>query len=142
MVSSTLAPTMSKDTVSSTTAESQDGTEKDTTNYPTAPGEQLIQEEREYLPVRSSATVKLELTTGPPVPSPPVSPHPYTGIRWILLLLGLYLTAFLYGLDNTIVANIQGSIISDFGHVERLSWLGSGFPLGSVATILPMYVFP
>jgi MFS family permease len=42
----------------------------------------------------------------------------------------------LYGLDNTIVADIQAPIIETFGNVERLAWLGIGFPLGSIAVIL------
>ena len=71
-------------------------------------------------------------------PAVPKSPQPYTGVKWYLLLSGIYLTAFLYGLDNTIVADIQGAVIQDFGHVEQLTWLGSGFPLGSVAAILVM----
>jgi MFS family permease len=42
----------------------------------------------------------------------------------------------LYGLDNTIVADIQAPIIQTFGSVEKLGWLGVGFPLGSIASIL------
>jgi MFS family permease len=42
----------------------------------------------------------------------------------------------LYGLDNTIVADIQAPIIETFGSVEKLAWLGIGFPLGSISVIL------
>lgn len=45
-------------------------------------------------------------------------------------------TTFLFSLDNTIVANIQPSIIAEFGHVELLPWIGTGFALGSMV-ILP-----
>ena len=58
------------------------------------------------------------------------------GIRWFLVCLALYITALLYGLDTTIAADVQASVISTFGSVEQLTWLGSGFPLGSVAIIL------
>jgi MFS family permease len=44
----------------------------------------------------------------------------------------------LYGLDNTVVADIQSAIVEDFGQVQQLAWLGVGFPLGSIATILPV----
>jgi MFS family permease len=60
----------------------------------------------------------------------------YTGFRWFLVCFALYSAAFLYGLDNTIVADIQAAAVETFGEVEKLGWLGIGFPLGSVATIL------
>jgi len=47
-------------------------------------------------------------------------------------------TALLYGLDTTIVADVQAPVVEHFGSIQKLSWLGTGFPLGSVATILPM----
>ncbi|KZL76644.1 major facilitator superfamily transporter [Colletotrichum incanum] len=45
-------------------------------------------------------------------------------------------TTLLFALDNTIVANIQPAIINDFGHLELLSWIGTGFALGTMF-ILP-----
>ncbi|KAK0724643.1 major facilitator superfamily domain-containing protein [Lasiosphaeris hirsuta] len=59
-----------------------------------------------------------------------------TGLRWLLICLSLYISAFLYGLDTTIAADVQGPVVEDFGHVEQLPWIGAGFPLGSVASIL------
>ncbi|KAH8812368.1 major facilitator superfamily domain-containing protein [Xylogone sp. PMI_703] len=64
------------------------------------------------------------------------SPRDFGMVRWLLLCVAAYTTSFLYGLDNTIVANIQGAVVVTFNEVEKLSWLGSGFPLGGVATIL------
>jgi len=58
------------------------------------------------------------------------------GLKWFLICLSLYLTCFLYGLDTTIAADLQGPIIEQFGHVDQLSWVGAGFPLGSVSVIL------
>lgn len=60
------------------------------------------------------------------------------GLRWILVLFALYLSCFLYGLDTTISADVQGPIVEAFGHVEQLAWVGAGFPMGSVAVILPV----
>lgn len=65
-----------------------------------------------------------------------ISPRPYTGWRWFLIIVGLLSTCFLYGLDNTIVADIQAAVVVTYGDVGRLSWMGSGFPLGSIAVIL------
>lgn len=61
-----------------------------------------------------------------------------TGWKWFLLCLGIYLASFLYGLDNTIAADAQGPILSSLNDMKNIGWVGIGFPLGSVATILPL----
>lgn len=60
-----------------------------------------------------------------------------TGFRWFLICAALYLSALMYGLDTTIAADVQGAVIETFGEVSKLAWIGAGFPLGSVAVILP-----
>ncbi|KAB5539589.1 major facilitator superfamily domain-containing protein [Coniochaeta sp. 2T2.1] len=57
---------------------------------------------------------------------------------WVLVLLGIYITALLYGLDTTVVADVQGTILLRFGEPEKLAWIGVGFPLGSIAVILSL----
>ncbi|UKZ52579.1 hypothetical protein TrVGV298_006357 [Trichoderma virens] len=80
--------------------------------------------------------------TKKPSPSTPNSPpneqegRTVRGFRWILVCLALYVTTFVYGLDTTIAADVQGSVVEAFGHVEQLAWIGAGFPLGSVSVIL------
>jgi len=59
-----------------------------------------------------------------------------TGFKWLLFCISHYTTAFLYGLDTTIAADVQGPVVEQFGHIEQLAWIGAGFPLGSVAVIL------
>lgn len=44
-------------------------------------------------------------------------------------------TTFLFALDNTITADIQPSILTEFGRVELLPWIGTGFALGSLAVL-------
>ena len=61
-----------------------------------------------------------------------------TGLKWVLICAGFYFSGFLYGLDNTIAADIQSAVIESFGDISKLAWLGSGFPLGSIATILTL----
>lgn len=66
------------------------------------------------------------------------SPRPARGVKWSLILISIYTITFLYGLDNTIVADIQSAVVETFDDVSKLSWLGSAFPLGGVATILTL----
>ncbi|RFU78374.1 hypothetical protein TARUN_3896 [Trichoderma arundinaceum] len=58
------------------------------------------------------------------------------GFKWLIVCVSLYISAFLYGLDTTIAADVQGAVVEDFGHVDQLAWVGAGFPLGSVSVIL------
>lgn len=58
------------------------------------------------------------------------------GFPWFIVCIALYMTCFLYGLDTTIAADVQGPVAAAFGHVQQLSWVGAGFPLGSVCVIL------
>ncbi|KUI60879.1 Putative HC-toxin efflux carrier TOXA [Cytospora mali] len=67
---------------------------------------------------------------------PDVKRRAIHGFRWVIICISLYVTCFLYGLDTTIAADVQGSVTETFGHVEQLSWIGAGFPLGSVCVIL------
>lgn len=43
---------------------------------------------------------------------------------------------FQAGLDTTIAADVQGPILESLGEIEKLAWVGIGFPMGSVAVIL------
>ena len=66
----------------------------------------------------------------------PEQSRPIHGFKWFLVCVSLYLSAFMYGLDTTIAADVQAGVVSTFGNVEQLTWMGTGFPLGSVATVL------
>ncbi|KAF2644127.1 MFS general substrate transporter [Massarina eburnea CBS 473.64] len=60
------------------------------------------------------------------------------GIRWFLVCVSIFSANLLYGLDTTIVADIQAPISDTFQNVAQLGWLGVGFTLGSSAMILPL----
>ncbi|KAH8161455.1 hypothetical protein CIB48_g6787 [Xylaria polymorpha] len=60
------------------------------------------------------------------------------GIRWFFICASLYITCFLYGLDTTIAAAVQADVVKTFGQIDQLSWIGAGFPLGSVTVIFLM----
>ena len=74
--------------------------------------------------------------------TPPDAPPPFvravSGWRWAFVCGAIYSAGFLYGLDNTIAADIQGAVVETYGEIDKLAWLGSGFPLGSIATILAL----
>lgn len=72
--------------------------------------------------------------------APEEHPRTITGLRWAIVCFSLYLGALIYGLDTTIAADIQGAVIDQFGSVEKLTWIGTAFPLGSVCAVLPTYV--
>jgi hypothetical protein len=78
----------------------------------------------------------LEKTAEPVQQEPQPPTRQYGTVRWVLVCVAIYSSALLYGLDNTIVANVQAAVIETFGDVEKIGWLGIGFPLGSIATIL------
>ncbi|KAF3018081.1 hypothetical protein E8E14_003603 [Neopestalotiopsis sp. 37M] len=81
-------------------------------------------------------------SSSPPAQSPPMETEKHqrsvTGLRWFLICLAIYSCNLLYGLDNTIVADIQAPIIASLGNINKLGWLGIGFPLGAIAIILPV----
>ncbi|KAJ5536079.1 major facilitator superfamily transporter [Penicillium frequentans] len=55
---------------------------------------------------------------------------------WLLIVVTIISSTFLFSLDNTIVADVQSPIIEKFGEVGKLSWLGVAFVLASAATII------
>lgn len=57
-------------------------------------------------------------------------------VRWLLVCAGLFFGALLYGLDTTIAASVQGPILASLGELDKLAWVGIGFPMGAVAVIL------
>lgn len=60
------------------------------------------------------------------------------GIRWFLVCAAIFSANMLYGLDTTIVADIQGAVSETFDNVTQLGWLGVGFTLGSTVASLPL----
>src|SRR5438045_7814346 len=58
--------------------------------------------------------------------------------KWALALVALYSTALLVGLDTTISADVQPAIVTSFGSIGKIAWIGAGYPLGSISFILPL----
>ncbi|KAI9656353.1 MAG: hypothetical protein M1831_004605 [Alyxoria varia] len=58
------------------------------------------------------------------------------GVKWFLVVFGILSSCFIFALDNTIVANITPSMVTDLHDVGQLAWLSVGFNLGGVAVVL------
>ena len=82
---------------------------------------------------QQSATVRAEAET-------PVRNS--KGIKWIICVLSIFSSVFLYALDNTVVATIQPAIINHLHHIEKLPWVSVAFQVTSVALDLTWYVHP
>ena len=57
-------------------------------------------------------------------------------ISWFFVIFSLLAALFLFALDNTVVANIQPSIIYTLGEIDKLPWISVAFALGAISTNL------
>lgn len=69
--------------------------------------------------------------------SPPRDVH---GAQWVLVVLSLISVTFLWGLDGTIVADIQATFVRQFHSIEKLAYNSVAFFLGAAATVLSWLV--
>jgi EmrB/QacA subfamily drug resistance transporter len=58
--------------------------------------------------------------------------------RRLVLFLFLMTAMFMATLDNQIVATALPTIVGEFGHLERFSWVGSAYLL-AVSAVMPLY---
>lgn len=70
------------------------------------------------------------------------SPRDVHGIRWVLAVSSVLASAFIFALDNTIVADVQPAIVERFGEVNKLPWLSVAFLVAAAGTNLVMLVHP
>lgn len=63
-----------------------------------------------------------------------------TGIKWILVVLSILSSTFLFALDNTVVADVQPKIVDRFGQIQKLPWLPIAFLVAAVSTNLIWYI--
>ncbi|KAF2199790.1 putative efflux pump antibiotic resistance protein [Delitschia confertaspora ATCC 74209] len=68
--------------------------------------------------------------------STPEPPRTVQGFAWILILLSILSCTFLYGLDQTIVANVQPAIVSRFDSLSELAWISVAFLLAAASSNL------
>ncbi|KAK2793533.1 hypothetical protein FQN52_001119 [Onygenales sp. PD_12] len=101
-------------------------------------------------PIATSSLTDKELESQEPVPSDGSAAsirgaeikgeeqRSIQGTRWLLVCIAVFSANLLYGLDNTIVADIQAAIAGSFNEYTQLGWLGVGFTLGAVVFTLPL----
>jgi hypothetical protein len=65
---------------------------------------------------------------------PAASSRNIHGYRWSLLVLSVLTSTFFFGLDNTVVADVQPAIIDAFGSIDRLPWISVAFLIGAAST--------
>ena len=61
------------------------------------------------------------------------------GILWLLIVFSILAFTFLFSLDNTIVADVQPSIVRQFDSTGKLPWLSVAFLLGATSSTLFWY---
>lgn len=64
------------------------------------------------------------------------------GLHWVVVVVAILLSTFLYALDNTIVANIRPSIIASLGQIQKLPWVSVAYAVGEVGSNPFWYVPP
>lgn len=69
-------------------------------------------------------------------PSEQKPPRDVHGVIWVLIVLSILSSTFLFALDNTIVADVQPAIIERFGSIEKLPWLSVAFLVAAAGTNL------
>lgn len=76
----------------------------------------------------------------PPTSSPTQEGRQLHGFKWVLVISSVLTSTFLFGLDTTIVADIQPAIVGEFNSLDRLPWISVAFLLLSASTTLFWFV--
>lgn len=65
------------------------------------------------------------------------SPRNIHGLKWAFSCAALLSSIFLYAFDCTVVADIQSSIIAEWGAIDKLPWLSNGLVMPATAFVMP-----
>lgn len=74
---------------------------------------------------------------GEPDTSDKNSPREIHGLKWAFSCAALLSSIFLYAFDCTVVADIQSSIIAEWGAIDKLPWLSNGLVMPATAFVMP-----
>jgi hypothetical protein len=55
-------------------------------------------------------------------------------VRLVVVVLAILSSSFFYGLDNTVVADIQPTVVQTFDAIDRLPWVSVTFLIGAAST--------
>lgn len=86
-------------------------------------------------PTRVMSDVEKDGEAPAPSPAPPAARDVH-GIAWVAVVGSILSATFLYGLDQTIVANVQPAIVDRFDSLGQLSWVSVAFLLGAASSNL------
>lgn len=64
------------------------------------------------------------------------SPRHLHGVGWVLVVVATISSMFLFGLDQTITADVQPAIIQQFDSINKLPWVSVALLLGASASNL------
>lgn len=70
-----------------------------------------------------------QISSSAPVPPP----RNVTGVSWILVVISVLSSTFLFALDNTVTANIQPVIVTRFNAANLLPWISVAYLLGAAS---------
>jgi MFS family permease len=69
-------------------------------------------------------------------PEAEAPPRDINGWKWIVVVLSILSSTFLFALDNTIVADVSPVIVEHFNAVDKIAWLSVSFLIGAASTNL------
>jgi hypothetical protein len=91
--------------------------------------------------VEDPETQPIEGKTGIPSPAKAI-PRRRTGISWVIVVVAILSSTFLFALDNTVVADVQPKLILTFGEIDKLPWVAVAYGLGSMAVKFVLVLIP
>ncbi|CZT07193.1 related to major facilitator (MFS1) transporter [Rhynchosporium agropyri] len=100
------------------------------------PSSSLAPENKDVKDVSGNTSITDQEKQGTVTQAEEKPPRDITGWRWVVVVLAILSSTFLFALDNTIVADIQPVIVKQFDSVSKLSWLSVSFLIGAAATNL------
>ncbi|PWY73025.1 MFS drug efflux transporter [Aspergillus heteromorphus CBS 117.55] len=65
------------------------------------------------------------------------TPKARNPITWVLIVMAIQSSVFLFALDNTITADVIPAVIGRFGGADKIAWLSVAFTMGGVSAVLP-----
>jgi MFS family permease len=98
------------------------------------PSEKLELPDASAIAITSAETSDVEKADA--IPPADVLPRDVTGAKWLLVVLAILSSTFLFALDNTVVADVQPQIVTQFNAVGQLAWLSVAFIMAAVSTNL------
>lgn len=79
---------------------------------------------------------------GTNTPAASQSPRKMKGVVWVLVVVSVISSIFLFALDNTIVADVQPRVVETLGDIDKLPWISVTFSMAAFSVDLIWYGSP